>query len=65
MQSDYAAGPSNNAGAGAGGGNPEWAGLPTIQRKIMELVSVDTSDEGMHVSSISRTVAAGNNEAAM
>lgn len=64
MQSDYAAAPNNNAG-GAGNDHPEWAGLSAIQRKIMEFVSTDQSDEGMHVSAISRTVSGGKGELAV
>lgn len=64
MQSDYAAAPANNANAN-GGANPDWAHLPVMQRKIMELVSKDVTDEGMHVSAISRTVGAGKGELAV
>jgi replication factor A2 len=33
-----------------------WAALPRLQREIMELVAKDDSDEGLHVSTISRGV---------
>lgn len=65
MQSDYSAGGMANNNNGNAGGNPDWAGLPPIQRKIMEYVATDTSDEGMHVSAISRTVGAGKGELAV
>jgi replication factor A2 len=38
-----------------------WAALPRLQRAIMELVAKDDTDEGLHVSVISRGVS-GNGE---
>ncbi len=57
MHSDYAAAPTHNAHAG--GGNPEWASLPPVQRKVMEYVTTIEADEGVHVSEISRKLGGG------
>jgi hypothetical protein len=43
--------------AGATTSGPDasaYANLPPIQRQVMEIVSADTGDDGMHVQAISR-----------
>ncbi|WWC96252.1 hypothetical protein V866_003119 [Kwoniella sp. B9012] len=56
---DYSAGIQSHSNESA------FAGLPSLQRKIMEFVSKDDSDDGVHVSLISRQVGSGNGEAVM
>lgn len=46
---DYAA--PGNAGAGNAS---EYADLPPLERKIMEIVSAVDDDDGVHVSNVSR-----------
>lgn len=44
------------AGAATNGASDQWASLPPIQRRIMEVVSKEESEDGMHVSAVSRKV---------
>lgn len=65
MRSDYSAQAGGFSGAGAAqngaGGNAAYAHLTPIQRKIMEAVANDMTDEGVHVSTLCRSM--GNNAA--
>ncbi|RSH90941.1 replication factor A protein 2 [Saitozyma podzolica] len=57
---DYAA-PAANGGPDSSA----WAHLPPLHKKIMEVVSREDSDDGMHVSSLTRAVSSGSGEDAM
>ncbi|ORX37236.1 hypothetical protein BD324DRAFT_650842 [Kockovaella imperatae] len=48
VANDYSAGTTNGADSSA------WAGLPPLQRKIMEIVAADDTDEGIHVATVTR-----------
>ncbi|WWC88544.1 uncharacterized protein L201_003455 [Kwoniella dendrophila CBS 6074] len=56
---DYSAGVQSHSNESA------FSGLPALQRRIMEFVSKDDTDDGMHVSAISRQVGSGNGEDVM
>ncbi|WWC70927.1 uncharacterized protein I206_104879 [Kwoniella pini CBS 10737] len=56
---DYSAGIQNQSNDSA------FNGLPVLQRRIMEFVSKDETDDGVHVSLISRQVGSGNGEDVM
>jgi replication factor A2 len=53
VSSDYKAGAAGNGG---GVDHSAWASLPPLQRKIMEVVSAETDEDGIHVSLVSRQV---------
>lgn len=53
------------AAATTGAATNNFAHLPPLQRKIMEVVSADGSDEGMHVQRIGRMCGSGDSEALM
>lgn len=59
QQSDY------SAGVVGGGVSDLYAGLPSMQRQIMTIVRTNTTDEGMHVSEITKAVGGANGEAVM
>ena len=49
----------------AGGISDQYASLPPMQRKIMSFVKENDTDEGMHVSAITKAVGGTNSEAVM
>jgi len=42
-----------------------YASLPALQRKIMEVVAQEDSEDGMHVSAVSRQVGTSTGEEVM
>ena len=50
------------AGTTIGSGDAAYAHLPPLQRKIIEYVVTDTSDEGVHVSTVSRAIGSNGAE---
>ncbi|KAK8858736.1 hypothetical protein IAR55_002965 [Kwoniella newhampshirensis] len=60
VQNDYNAGVQS-----AGGMESTYASLPPLQRKIMEYVSTDETEDGMHVSLVSRQVGNAKSEDVM
>ena len=42
-----------------------YAALPPLQRKIMEVVAQEDSEDGMHVSAVTRHVGTSNSEEVM
>lgn len=56
---------ANNYAAPAAGGDNSYSHLPPLQRKIMEIVSADSSGEGMHVKHVGRMCGASNGEEVM
>ena len=59
QQADY------SAGVVAGGAADSYASLPAMQRKIMQVVGANDTDEGMHVSAITKAVGGNNSEEVM
>jgi hypothetical protein len=41
------------------------AHLPSMQRRIMQIVGQDDTDEGMHVTAITKQIGGNNSEAVM
>ena len=60
MRNDYHA-----AGHTNGGMETAYSALPPLQRRIMEVVAKEESDDGMHVSSVSRQITNANGEEVM
>ncbi|WVW84856.1 hypothetical protein I302_106891 [Kwoniella bestiolae CBS 10118] len=56
---DYSAGVQSHSN------ESNYSHLPSLQRRIMEFVSTDDTDDGVHVSLISRQVGSGDGEAVM
>lgn len=65
MQSDYTAGNAYTNGTSDGGGNDAWSHLPAMQKQIMQIIQNDQSEEGLHVSTISKQVKSGSSEQVM
>jgi replication factor A2 len=56
---------ANSYAAPAAGGGDNYGHLPPMQKKIMEIVSADSSGEGMHVKHVGRMCGAVNSEEVM